>query len=222
MTLQNYLPPSLAADLAVRYQPRVVRSPAAHAKGVRRWPGCPHTSSPSASAGGKGTPRASLRQSPQATSGLSHVPHPSPLQLHRRPLQGRDSPARNPNRTCSTRNRKRAPDNLTCGRIRLATPGSKPNCQPATKPHQKPVPATRERLRRPFVADGTASSNLGSELSGGSLVLAIPLGAILPGVHGNAHLCHVLRLLGRHVLDDGVVEHDAHRALVRDALPKAA
>ena len=36
------LPPSLAAGLAVRYQPRVVRSPAAHAPGVRSGRSC-HT-----------------------------------------------------------------------------------------------------------------------------------------------------------------------------------
>lgn len=38
--LEFILPPSLAARLAVRYQPRVVRSPAARAPGVRRWPVC--------------------------------------------------------------------------------------------------------------------------------------------------------------------------------------
>ena len=36
------MPPSLAAGLAVRYQPRVVRSPAAHAPGVRSGRSC-HT-----------------------------------------------------------------------------------------------------------------------------------------------------------------------------------
>lgn len=34
------------------------------------------------------------------------------------------------------------------------------------------------------------------------LVLPVPLYAILPGVHGGVNLGHVLRLLGRHVLDD--------------------
>lgn len=40
--LEFVLPPSLAAGLAVRYQPRVVRSPAAHAPGVRSGRSC-HT-----------------------------------------------------------------------------------------------------------------------------------------------------------------------------------
>ena len=40
--VKTYLPPSLAAGLAVRYQPRVVRSPAAHATGVRSGRSC-HT-----------------------------------------------------------------------------------------------------------------------------------------------------------------------------------
>ena len=40
--VKTYLPPSLAAGLAVRYQPRVVRSPAAHAPGVRSGRSC-HT-----------------------------------------------------------------------------------------------------------------------------------------------------------------------------------
>jgi len=40
--LEFILPPSLAAGLAVRYQPRVVRSPAAHAPGVRSGRSC-HT-----------------------------------------------------------------------------------------------------------------------------------------------------------------------------------
>ena len=38
----NYLPPSLAAGLDARYQPRVVRSPAARAPGVRSGRSC-HT-----------------------------------------------------------------------------------------------------------------------------------------------------------------------------------
>ena len=42
LTVEFVLPPSLAAGLAVRYQPRVVRSPAAHAPGVRSGRSC-HT-----------------------------------------------------------------------------------------------------------------------------------------------------------------------------------
>lgn len=42
LTVEFVLPPSLAAGLAVRYQHRVVRSPAAHAPGVRSGRSC-HT-----------------------------------------------------------------------------------------------------------------------------------------------------------------------------------
>lgn len=42
LTVEFVLPPSLAAGLAARYQPRVVRSPAAHAPGVRSGRSC-HT-----------------------------------------------------------------------------------------------------------------------------------------------------------------------------------
>ena len=69
------------------------RTPYAWSSGLLRYPGCPRTSSPSASAGGKGTPRSSLRQSPQATSDPTHGAATATLQLHRSPPQGRCVPS---------------------------------------------------------------------------------------------------------------------------------
>ena len=100
----NFLPPSLAAGLAVRYHPRVVRSPAARAPGVRRWPVCCHHAlvrarpvhQPARAA------KASLRRlsnshrMPPATVSQPLHQHQTPSSAHQKPLQGRDSPSCNP------------------------------------------------------------------------------------------------------------------------------
>ncbi len=121
------------------------RTPYAWSSGLLRYPGCPRTSSPSASAGGKGTPRASPQQPPQATSGHTHGPASVTSQLNRRPLKGRDSPARS--RTApvppTTANRLLTASHAAVSGSRYPT---RNRCPPATKPHQRPIPATRERL----------------------------------------------------------------------------
>ena len=50
------------------------RTPYAWSSGLLRYPGCPRTTSPSASAGGKGIPQPSPQQPPQATSDPTHGP----------------------------------------------------------------------------------------------------------------------------------------------------
>ena len=126
--LEFVLPPSLAAGLAVRYQPRVVRSPAAHAPDVRSSGllpsrARPRPSSPSASAGGKGSLRRqpSSHHTPPATISQPFHQQPTPSSARQKPPQGRGSPSRNPNRP--------APPESACGLLAahltpLATPGA--------------------------------------------------------------------------------------------------
>lgn len=121
------------------------------------WPGrtlpttgCPRTSSPSASAGGKGTPRASLQQSPQATSGSTHGPASVTLQLHRRPLQGRDSPARSRTAPAPPATANRLPTALHAAVFGSRQPRSKPNAHlrrnPARDLSQRPESAYEDPL----------------------------------------------------------------------------
>jgi len=53
------------------------------------------------------------------------------------------------------------------------------------------------------------------------LVLAMPLHPILPRVHGNTHLDHVLRFFCRSAQDNRVIEENMELALVSKLLPKA-
>ena len=76
-----YLPPSLAAGLAARYQQRVVRSPAAHAPGVRSGRSC-HTlptrpeSLPGRPAAGSGRSSHTRLRQPAARSASGRVLSP--------------------------------------------------------------------------------------------------------------------------------------------------
>lgn len=80
-SVKSYLPPSLAAGLAVRYQPRVVRSPAAHAPGVRSGRSC-HTQptrpweSPVRQAVGSGRSSHTRLQQPASRSAFGRVLSP--------------------------------------------------------------------------------------------------------------------------------------------------
>lgn len=228
------LPPALAAGLAARYQPRVVRSPAAHAPGVRSGRSC-HTQptrpweSPVRPAVGSGRSSHTRLQQPASRSASGRVlsppyaavwpnarftgargqrasrpasgAHPTrgrpgccairavrvrPVHQPARaakPPRGRHSDShRKPqaaqptvphpsrcsstggccravtapletDRTCSTSNRKPAPDSLTCGRIRLAIPGSKPmpicdETPPETRPSDPRAPTRIPSRRR--------------------------------------------------------------------------
>ena len=79
--LKIVLPPSLAAGLAVRYQPRVVRSPAARAPGVRSGRSC-HTQptrpweSPVRPAAGSGRSSHTRLQQPASRSASGRVLSP--------------------------------------------------------------------------------------------------------------------------------------------------
>ena len=79
------------------------------------------------------------------------VPHPSRCSFTGGCCRAVTAPLET-DRTCSTSNRKPAPDSLTCGRIRLAIPGSKPmpTCDetpPETRPSDPRAP-TRSPSRR--------------------------------------------------------------------------
>ena len=77
------------------------RTPYARSSGLLPSRARPRPSSPSASAGGKGSLQRlpSSHRTPPATVSQPPLQHPKPSSAHQKPLRGRDSPSRNPNRS---------------------------------------------------------------------------------------------------------------------------
>ena len=94
------LPHSLAAGLAVRYQPRVWPQPgrprSGCALGLLRYPACPRTYGLASSAGGKGSPQAVTQLPRHAISNPTYGAVSVTKQCHQHPPHGSHSQTRNP------------------------------------------------------------------------------------------------------------------------------